>query len=818
MTSRDHDQAVTQGPAATPSTETAAEQARRDADTGHPLYEGAAAAVASRTPEHHRDEQVAPPALPSDSPAAADGPGISHDIDVSQNAKGAAVAPGTDRAAGAAAIPASEHHRDEQAAPPRLPSDQSAAPTRSDTDILQEATRSPENDRDGQTDTTTNDLEDKPIAASSPGDTPDRGSVADTSVASGRDSAQAIPQIPAAASGADSDADDARWDPDTGHPVDEDKGATIAAGAAGAAVIRASENHRDEQAAPPGLPSDQSAVPTRSDTDILREVTRSPENDRGEQIDTTANDLEDKPTAASFPGDTPDRSSVADTSVASGRDSAQAIPQIPAAASGADSDADDARWDPDTGHPVDKGAAIAAGAAGAAVIRASENHRDEQAAPLGLPSDQSAVPTRSDTDILREVTGSPENDRGEQTDTTANYIEDKPTAASSPGDTPDRSGVVDTSVASGRDSAQAIPQIPAAASGADSDADDARRNLDTASEHYRDERTTPPASLSDQLAAIDDPDIQHDTDVGPPATESSSSDRAGQTGTTTNGLLSELIVASPPGDIPGSSTIAGTGAVSGRDSAQDSDAENVGRDPDTWHPVDKAAATTAGAAATRASEHLSDEQATIPASPSDQPIAADSDGPGVQHNTDVGQQATSSSNDLDRQIDTTMDDLEDKPAATSPFPSGDALDHSDAASTGAVSSRDSGRFVPQGPAAIPSTDSATENVRRDEDTRYPADQGASIATGAADATATGSSELRREEQTTPSAPPSDWPSAADGMVIQHDTDEGQQVKVSLSNGRGTRTDTAPNDPDPSATWRQEEYRSPPLAPEQGVGA
>jgi hypothetical protein len=42
--------------------------------------------------------------------------------------------------------------------------------------------------------------------------------------------------------------------------------------------------------------------------------------------------------------------------------------------------------------------------------------------------------------------------------------------------------------------------------------------------------------------------------------------------------------------------------------------------------------------------------------------------------------------------------------------------------------------------------------------------------------------------------------------------------VSPSNDRGTQTDTAPNEPDLSATWRQEEYRSPPLAPEQGVGA
>ena len=112
-----------------------------------------------------------------------------------------------------------------------------------------------------------------------------------------------------------------------------------------------------------------------------------------------------------------------------------------------------------------------------------------------------------------------------------------------------------------------------------------------------------------------------------------------------------------------------------------------------------------------------------------------------QHDTDVGQQATSSSNDRDRQIDTTTDDLEDKPAATSPSPSGDALGHSDAASTGAVSSRNSARFVPLG----------------------------------------------------------------------------QQVKVSPSNDRGTQIDTAPNDPDPSAAWRPEEHRFPPLAPEQEVG-
>ena len=221
---------------ATPSTETAAEKARQVADTRHPLYKGAAAA--SRTPEHHRDEQVAPPASPSDPPAAADSPGISHDIDVRQQAKCAAVAP--------AAIPASEHRRDEQAAPPGLPRDQPAA-TRNDSDILREATRSPENDRGGQTDTTTNDLEDKPTAASPPGDAPDRSGVAGTSVASGRDSAQ------------DSDAKNAGRDPDTGHSVDK-----TAATTAGATATRASEHPSDEQVTIPASPSDQ---PIAADSD-----------------------------------------------------------------------------------------------------------------------------------------------------------------------------------------------------------------------------------------------------------------------------------------------------------------------------------------------------------------------------------------------------------------------------------------------------------------------------------------------------------------------------------------------------------------------
>jgi hypothetical protein len=164
----------------------------------------------------------------------------------------------------------------------------------------------------------------------------------------------------------------------------------------------------------------------------------------------------------------------------SDRDIAQATPQGLAPFPSTDTAAERARRDADTGHPVDKGAIVAAGAVGTAATRALEHHRDEQTAHQIPPSDQHFVvdgpAVQYGTDVCQQATDSPSDDRYRQTGTTTNDLEGLTCAT---GDAPDRGCATDTGADSGRDIAQATPQGLASFLSTDTAAEKARRDADT---------------------------------------------------------------------------------------------------------------------------------------------------------------------------------------------------------------------------------------------------------------------------------------------------------------------------------------------------